>query len=140
MDAPREAVFDAIAHPERWPEWWRGVVSARQHDPGDEDGIGRRGEIVWRAPLGYRVRFTIEALKIERPVLLEARAEGDLTGTGTWRFGESSGATDAVFEWRVRADKPLMRAAGPLLRPILVWNHDWLMATGEAGLGRYLSQ
>ena len=25
LDAPREAVWDAIYEIERWPDWWRGV-------------------------------------------------------------------------------------------------------------------
>ena len=117
-------------------------ISTREDDPGDEHGIGRSGEIVWRAPFGYRVRFVITARRIERPALLEASAEGDLSGAGTWRFepGPDGGSTDVTFDWRVGSEKALVRAAAPLLRRILVWNHDRLMAVGERALIEHLSQ
>jgi uncharacterized protein YndB with AHSA1/START domain len=139
IPAPREAVFAAIAEPADWPGWWPGVVSTREDDPGDENGIGRRGEIVWRAPFGYKVRFEMTAQRIEPPSLLEASAVGDLTGAGTWRFTESGDATHVEFAWRVDADKPLMRAAAPLVRRILVWNHDRLMRVGEEALTKHLA-
>lgn len=140
IPAARERVFAAIAEPAGWPEWWPGVISTREDDPGDQDGIGRRGEIVWRAPFGYRVRFEITAQRIEPPRLLEASARGDLSGAGTWRFEQDGDVTDVQFAWRVDADKPLMRAAAPLVRRLLVWNHDRLMAVGERALTEHLSQ
>lgn len=142
IPARREQVFDAIAEPSEWPGWWPGVLETHEHAQGDAAGVGRSGEIVWRAPFGYRVRFEMTALRIERPELLEALAIGDLSGRGTWRFREADGgaATETVFEWHVSASKPLMRAGGPLLRPLLVWNHDRLMTRGERALAERLTR
>jgi uncharacterized protein YndB with AHSA1/START domain len=140
IPADRDRVFAAIAEPAEWPEWWPGVISTHEDDPGDENGIGRSGEIVWRAPFGYRVRFEMTARRIEAPRLLEASAAGDLTGVGTWVFDADGDATDVAFTWRVDADKPLMRAAAPVVRRILVWNHDRLMRAGEAALVQHLSR
>lgn len=141
IPAPRERVFDEIAHPERWPGWWPGVVSTREDDSGDRNGIGRRGEIVWRAPLfRYKVRFEITATRVEPPVSLEADAVGDLRGTGTWQFRAADPGTDVEFAWRVEAVKPLLRVVSPVARLALVWGHDRLMRAGERGLTEHLSR
>jgi hypothetical protein len=41
------------------------------------------------------------------------------------------------FDWRVVADRPLLRALSPLLRPALRWNHNWAIARARDGLEPY---
>jgi hypothetical protein len=38
------------------------------------------------------------------------------------------------FDWRIDADKPLLRYGSPELKPIFNWNHRWVMARGEESL------
>ena len=41
------------------------------------------------------------------------------------------------FDWRVHADRPLLRILTPLLRPALRWNHAWAIARAVEGLEPY---
>ena len=41
------------------------------------------------------------------------------------------------FDWRVFADRPLLRTLTPLLRPVFRWNHDWAIARAMEGLEPY---
>jgi hypothetical protein len=41
---------------------------------------------------------------------------------------------DVSYDWRIRADKPLLRWLSFLLKPVFRWNHHWAMARGEESL------
>jgi hypothetical protein len=45
---PRSAVWDALAHPEAWPSWWRAVERVEVIEPGDPDGVGACRRLTWR--------------------------------------------------------------------------------------------
>ena len=138
LEAPREAVFEAIWDAARWPEWWPGVISAVETDPGSETGVGRRGSYVWRSRIPYPVSFDVVATRIERPWLLEGRASGDLEGVGRWRLFSEAGQTAALYEWDVGTTKPWMNLIAPLAGPIFRWNHEQLMQAGGTGLAGHL--
>lgn len=139
LDSPREQVFAAIHDQERWPSWWRGVEVAEEVSrPPDGADVGTVSRMVWRSLLPYRVEFEIQTTRVERPTLLEGRADGELAGVGRWRLYEQDGVTAVLYEWDVRTTKPWMNRLAPLLRPAFEWNHDWVMARGGEGLARLL--
>jgi hypothetical protein len=139
LDSPREPVFEAIHDQESWPSWWRGVEVAEElRRPEDGDDVGTVSRMVWRSLLPYRVEFEIETTRVERPTLLEGRADGELAGIGRWRLYEQDGVTAVLYEWDVRTTKPWMNRMAPLLRPAFEWNHDWVMARGGEGLAALL--
>ncbi len=79
----------------------------------------------------------MRTMRIERPLVLEGQARGELEGVGRWRFYE--GETTAVtYEWRVRTTRAWMNALAPIAGPIFRWNHDWVMRQGGRGLARRL--
>lgn len=136
--AERERVFDALWDSERWPEWWPGVAEAVETEPGNADGIGRRGRYEWRSRIPYPVRFEVVSTRVERPSLLEAEASGAFEGTGRWRLFGEPGVTAVLYDWDVRASKRWMRALAPIADPLFRWNHDQLMRAGGEGLARHL--
>jgi hypothetical protein len=44
-----------------------------------------------------------------KPHGFSIEAFGDLVGTGVWTLTQDGPDADVVYEWRVRADKPLLR-------------------------------
>lgn len=139
VDAPATRVFDALHDYERWPQWWPGAEQMQELEPTGPDGLGGRALYVWRSRLGYRLRFTGTATRIERPHLLAGRVDGDLAGTGTWQLFERAGQpTTAVYVWRVRTTSPWTGALARLLHRVLVANHDHLMDAGARGLAEHL--
>jgi uncharacterized protein YndB with AHSA1/START domain len=89
VDAPVERVYAAIDDAAAWPQWWRGVRSAELIEEGDAEGVGRLWRYAWRSRLPYELGFETRVVAAERPWLLEGRADGELRGTGRWRFFES---------------------------------------------------
>lgn len=65
---------------------------------------------------------------------------GDLVGTGVWTLTQDGPDADVVYEWRVRADKPLLRYGSWFFKPIFAANHRWAMARGEESLKRELER
>lgn len=138
LEAERERVWDAIYESERWPEWWRGVEEAEKTAEGDESGVGQRGRYVWRAKLPYRVEFEIVTTRVDRPLLLEGDATGELAGVGRWRLFEDAGVTAVVYEWNVATTKWWMNLLAPAARPLFQANHDYVMRNGGQGIAELL--
>ncbi len=138
LEADRERVWDAIYESERWPEWWRGVEEAEKLSEGDDRGVGQEGRYVWKAKLPYRVEFFIETTRVERPHLLEGKANGELAGIGRWRLFEQGGVTAVVYEWNVRTTRWWMNLLAPVARPLFAANHDYVMRGGGEGIAELL--
>jgi hypothetical protein len=75
--------------------------------------------------------------RFEPPHVIGADVDGDLRGTGMWTLTEVDGGTHVRFDWRVHADRPLLRVLTPVLRRALRWNHAWAIARAREGLEPY---
>jgi uncharacterized protein YndB with AHSA1/START domain len=139
LQAPIEAVWEAITASERWPEWWPFLESVVEITPGDSAGLGAIRRYRWRGAIPYRLTFEIMVARVERPILLEGIASGDLEGIGRWTLSEQGDNTTRVqYDWQVRTTKAWMNLLAPLARRIFAWNHDRVMRGGGAGLAAYL--
>ena len=137
LEAPRDDVWEAIYEIERWPEWWPGVRRVERLEQGSDGGIGALYRHEWRSVIPYPVRFETRITRIERPDLIEGVADGELAGTGRWRFhGERE--TTVTYEWDVRTTKPWMNLVAPLAGPVFRWNHNVVMHQGGEGLAALL--
>jgi hypothetical protein len=137
VDAPREDVWQAIYEIERWPEWWRGVRQVEKLEEGDDAGIGALYRHEWRSVIPYPVRFETRITDIEPLDLIEAVAQGELAGTGRWRFFGGP-ETAVTYEWNVRTTVPWMNLVAPIARPVFRWNHNVVMHQGGEGIAALL--
>ena len=135
VDAPQEAVFDALADARTYPEWWRPVYIAVQADGPPEVGRVSHQEFKGRLPYHLKMRSTI--VRLEPPDELEVSAEGDLTGRGVWKLSQAGDRVHIRFDWRVFADRPLLRVLTPVLRPLFRSNHNWSIQRAIEGLEPY---
>lgn len=133
--APIEEVFQAIAEVRAYPAWWKPVYMETEAD--GPPTVGRRSTQHFKGRLPYTLRTRSEIVRLEAPNLIETRVEGDLSGRGLWTFTRSDGGTHVRFDWRVNADRPLLRYLTPILRPLFRWNHGWAIARAQEGLEPY---
>lgn len=139
FDSPLEAVWEQINASEKWSEWWRGVLRVVELKPGDADGVGSIRRSTWKSALPYTLEFDLEVVRVEKPRLIEARAFGELEGTGLWQLEAiSENRTRVQYDWRVKTTKSWMNLIAPLARPFFKWNHDIIMGWGEEGLKKRL--
>jgi quercetin dioxygenase-like cupin family protein/uncharacterized protein YndB with AHSA1/START domain len=137
--APPEAVFDALADARSYPRWWRPVYIGVEADDGPP-AVGKVSLQHFKGRLPYHLRTRTTTVRLERPRLIEGETDGDLRGRGIWTLTPTGAGTHVRFDWRVHADRPLLRALTPLLRPALRWNHDWAIARAREGLEPYVSE
>jgi uncharacterized protein YndB with AHSA1/START domain len=132
VDAPIEATFDALADARTYPEWWRPVYLSV--DAGCAPAVGCESRQRFKGRLPYQLETRSEIVRMSRPRELEVEVVGDLTGRGVWTLTERDGRVHVHFDWRVIADRPLLRYLTPVLRPLFRWNHNWSVQRAIAGL------
>jgi len=135
VDAPPEAVFEALADAGSYPEWWRPVYIAVETD--GPPAVGRVSRQEFKGRLPYHLKTRSEIVRLERPRELEVSVVGDLTGKGIWTVTPQGDRAHVHFDWRVIADRPLLRYLTPVLRPLFRWNHNWSIKRAIEGLEPY---
>ena len=78
VDAPPEAVFDALADARTYPEWWRPVYIAVETDGPPQVGRVSHQEFKGRLPYHLNTRSTISGSSARAS--FEVRVVGDLSG------------------------------------------------------------
>ena len=131
-----DEVAGVLSDPLGLPQWWPSVyLDVRVREPGDEKTrVGARIELFTKGFLPYTLRWQCVITASDYPHGFALQAEGDVAGTGVWTLVQDGPEVLVTFEWRVRANKPLLQHLSFLLRPIFAWNHAWAMARGGDGL------
>jgi hypothetical protein len=136
-----EEVSDILGAAEDLPRWWPSVyLKVETLEPGDEQGIGRVVRLHTRGRLPYTLIWSFRLVESRPPHGYTIEAFGDFVGRGTWTFVQDGTQADITYDWRIRADKPLLRWCSPVLKPLFAWNHRWAMARGEESLRRELER
>lgn len=136
MPATPDAIFDVLSDVPSLARWWPDVYLAVTPVPAIEGAF----DLHTKGWLPYTLRWRLIAAGSERPQMLAIRAEGDFDGEGVWTLAAASEGTDVRFDWRIRAEKPLLRRLSWLMKPIFRANHAWAMRRGEESLRRELAR
>ena len=129
-----EEVTKIIGDAADLPRWWPSVyLDVRELEPGDEHGVGKVIDLYTKGWLPYTLRWKFRVSEVgQRTIAIQA--EGDFVGRGIWTFEQDGDWVDVTYDWKIRAEKPLLRALSFLLKPIFSANHRWAMEKGEESL------
>ena len=128
-------VADVLGDPLMFPRWWPSVyLDVQQLEPPDARGLGRRVSAVSKGFLPYTIRWESETTESRYPHGFTIVARGDFDGRGIWTFEQNGRFADVTYDWRLSAEKPLLRNLSFLLKPLFEANHRWAMAQGENSL------
>ena len=133
--APQEAIFHALADATSYPAWWKPVYLEVESD--GPPAVGRVSQQHFKGRLPYHLRTTSEIVRIDPPREFEVKVDGDLAGRGVWTLTPHGDVVHVRFDWRVNADRALLRVLTPVLRPLFRWNHAWAIARAWEGLEPY---
>ena len=134
--APIEALFEVLADTRTYPEWWAPVYISVECD--GPPAVGQVSDSVFKGRLPYRLKMRSEIVRYESPREFEIATSGDLTGRGVWTLTPAAdGLVHVKFDWRVNADRMLLRMLTPVLRPLFRANHNYAIARAKAGLVPY---
>ena len=130
-----EEVAVALRDAEELPRWWPSVyLDVRLIREGDERGIGRVVDLWTKGWLPYTLRWRFTTMRNDGAAGLALHADGDFVGEGVWTFSQNGPYVEAVYDWRIAAEKPLLKRLTWLLRPIFSANHRWAMRKGEESM------
>jgi hypothetical protein len=134
-------VADVLGDPLSLPQWWPAVyLTVEEVAPPGPDGTGRRFRLLTKGWLPYTLHWDLEVVGSNYPNGSTIEASGDLSGRGVWTIRQDGGFVAVTYDWRVRAEKPLLRDRSFLLRPVFAANHRWAMTQGEESLNLELAR
>jgi len=119
------------------PERAAGPASESEREWGpasSKDDVGRRVKLHTKGWLPYTLRWEFEVVDSRYPHGFTLIATGDFDGRGEWTFLQDGAFVDITYDWRLRAEKPLLRNLSFLMKPVFEANHRWAMARGEESL------
>ncbi len=128
-------VADVLGDPVALARWWPSVYLAVQElRPGDSRGVGRRVKLHTKGWLPYTLTWELEVVESRYPYGFTITAAGDFDGRGVWTFEQDGAAVNITYDWRLSAEKPLLKNLSFLMKPLFAANHRWAMAQGEESL------
>lgn len=135
VEATVEEVSAIIGDAADLTRWWPSVyLDVQVLEPGDADGLGKVVSLYTKGWLPYTLRWQFHVTEARRPYGFTLEAWGDFVGRGIWTFEPDGRYVTITYDWRIRADKPLLRYGSPLFKPLFAANHRWAMARGEQSL------
>ena len=136
-----EQVYDVLVEGIDYPRWWPQVyLDVVETDAGGPYGLGKSGTLHTRGWLPYTLRWESRVIEVRHPAGFTIEARGDFVGRGVWQFRQKGNEVEIQFDWRIRAEKPLLRRLSFLLKPVFTANHRWAMACGEEALKAELAR
>jgi hypothetical protein len=128
-------VADILGDPERLSLWWPSVyLRVEQIAAPDSRGVGRRLRLLTKGWLPYTLTWESVVVESRYPYGFTIDAVGDFVGQGIWTFAQEGSFVDVTYDWDIRAEKPLLKALAPVLKPLFEANHRWAMRQGEDSL------
>lgn len=133
-----ESTIEEISHilndPLDLVRWWPSVyLDVKALEPGDEYGLGRVVSLYTKGWLPYRLHWSFRVTEVQKDGFTLV-AWGDFDGRGIWTFEQDGPWVNITYDWKIKAEKPLLRYFSFIMKPIFSANHRWAMAKGEESL------
>jgi hypothetical protein len=135
MESTVQEVSEVIGNGTDLVRWWPSVyLEVKELEKGDENGIGKVIDLYTKGWLPYTLRWRFRVVESLSPYGFTLEAWGDFVGRGIWTFRQDGKYVDITYDWKIRADKPLLKKFSFIMKPIFSANHRWAMAMGEQSL------
>lgn len=127
-------VSEIIGDAQGLTRWWPSVyLDVDVLEPGDENGLGKVVDLYTKGWLPYTLRWQFRVTEV-RPDGFTLVAWGDFDGRGIWTFEQDGEWVNMIYDWKIKAEKPLLRYFSFIMKPIFSANHRWAMAKGEESM------
>lgn len=142
VPATPDNITAVLGDAEGLARWWPSVyLDVQVLATGEPSGVGKVVEVWTKGWPPYTLRWQFTVTESDPPRGFRLIAAGDFVGEGTWTLTEDRPADDpngpltsVVYDWRIVAEKGLLRRLSPVMRPLFGANHRWAMARGEESL------
>jgi hypothetical protein len=135
IEATREEIYRTLEDVEELTRWWCSVyLDLNVLEKGQKGGIGKVVELYTKGFLPYTLRWKFKVTETNFPHGFALEAFGDFVGKGVWTFQQDGKFCDITYDWKIDAEKPLLKRLSFLMKPIFSANHKWAMAKGLESL------
>ena len=134
VESTLKEVSEIIGDAQGLARWWPSVyLDVNVLERGDENGLGKVVDLYTKGWLPYTLRWQFRVTEV-RPDGFTLVAWGDFDGRGIWTFEQDGAWVNITYDWKIKAEKPLLRYFSFIMKPIFSANHRWAMAKGEESL------
>lgn len=141
MQSSCEEISEILGNAPDLARWWPSVyLEVNELEPGDESGVGKVVDLHTKGWLPYTLRWQFRVTENNAPHGFALEAWGDFVGRGVWTFKQDGDWVDIAYDWRISAEKPLLRRLSFVMKPIFSANHKWAMRQGEISLEQELAR
>lgn len=131
-----EEIYRLLEDLDSLAAWWPSVyLDVRVTKPGRPGGVGKEVALLTKGWLPYKLRWQFRVTETDFPTGFALEAWGDFVGRGVWTFRpDENGGCYITYDWKISAEKPLLKYLSWLFRPVFAANHHWAMRQGEKSL------
>ncbi|MFN8345548.1 MAG: SRPBCC family protein [Spirosomataceae bacterium] len=134
-EATPEEVYRILEDVEALAIWWPSVyLDIKVVEKGQKGGVGKLVELYTKGWLPYTLRWKFRVTHTDFPKGFALEAIGDFVGRGIWTFTPQGTGTAITYDWKIEAEKPLLKRLSGLMKPLFSMNHEWAMAKGLESL------
>ena len=135
LQADCAEVYRTLEDVDALSRWWPSVyLDVKVREKGQPGGVGKRVELYTKGWLPYSLRWQFVVTHTDFPNGFALQAIGDFVGTGVWTFRQDGENCLITYDWRISAEKPLLKKWSWLLKPLFSANHHWAMRKGLESL------
>lgn len=132
-------IVDILSDAEGLARWWPSVyLDVKVLEPGilegSQKGLGKKVSLYTKGWLPYTLRWDFNVTEISPEKGFTITATGDFVGRGIWTFKQEGAWAIIDYDWKISAEKPLLKLFTPIMKPIFEMNHRWAMQKGEESL------
>lgn len=134
VESTIQEVSEILNDPLDLQRWWPSVyLGVKVLEPGDARGVGKFVSLYTKGWLPYTLRWDFRVTEVRNDgfTLIATR---DFDGRGIWTFEQDGQWVNITYDWKIKAEKPLLRYFSFIMKPIFSANHHWAMAKGEESL------
>jgi len=130
-----EEIYAVLGDAPALARWWPAVyLDVQVLEPGGENGVGKVIDLYTKGWLPYTLRWKFTVGESRPPHTFTLEASGDFVGRGVWTLEQAGAWVNVTYDWKIRAEKPLLRNLSFLMKPVFAFNHRWAMTKGEESL------
>jgi hypothetical protein len=137
IEASCAEVYNILKEADDLARWWPSVyLDVKTLEKGDADGRGKRVALYTKGWLPYTLRwqFRVTDVHPNDHSGFSLEALGDFVGNGVWTFQQQGKTCLVEYDWRIEAEKPLLKYLSFLMKPLFAANHHWAMRKGLESL------
>jgi len=126
FEVPRDELWSRLSDTSSFSTWWPWL-RAFDAVPIEE---GASTQCVIGPPLPYVLKVDLVVARVVEGESVDVAVDGDLRGPARLALADGDGGATARLHWTLEVQRPMLRRAAMVGRPILQWGHDWVVSNG----------